>query len=94
MKVAQIQVDWTAFKCIGMHAVEAEEFAEKINEILSLPIPKQERMREMARKLAVDKFSQECFEKGWESSWEVLMRSVEQTVQEDRLRRVMEDRDR
>ncbi|CAD6588962.1 MAG: asparagine-linked glycosylation protein, partial [Tremellales sp. Tagirdzhanova-0007] len=58
----------------GFHANTAEEFAESIHEAISLSESHAEAMRRAARSAAVDKFSLEEFERGFERGWQVLVR--------------------
>ena len=61
----------------GFHANTAEEFAESIHEAISLSESHAEAMRRAARSAAVDKFSLEEFERGFERGWQVLVRYAE-----------------
>lgn len=56
----------------GFHATTAEEFASAIHDALTLPPAEQKKMREAARKLAVQKFSLEEFERGFARGWQAL----------------------
>ncbi|KAJ9126537.1 hypothetical protein QFC24_001565 [Naganishia onofrii] len=57
----------------GFHATDAESFAERIHEILSLPDEEQEAIRRSAREKAEEAFAVEVFEKGWKEGWGRLM---------------------
>lgn len=69
----------------GFHATTAEEFGEAIFEAFSLSNKKQDTMRRSARKLAVEKFSQEAFEKAFERGWGSLRTLAEE---QRKLRRI------
>ncbi|KZT57279.1 glycosyltransferase family 4 protein [Calocera cornea HHB12733] len=56
----------------GFHAKEASEFAQKLDEALTMNSAAQLAMRKRGRALAGGKFSEEEFVKGWEESWREL----------------------
>ncbi|KXN82832.1 GDP-Man:Man(3)GlcNAc(2)-PP-Dol alpha-1,2-mannosyltransferase [Leucoagaricus sp. SymC.cos] len=55
-------------KPTGYHAKTTEEFAEALDEVLSLPLEEQLALRQRARTWAVQRFSEEEFQKGWNAS--------------------------
>jgi glycosyltransferase involved in cell wall biosynthesis len=57
---------------VGFHAKTPEEFASALDEALSLSSKQQVLMRKAARNLAVQTFSEERFNKGWEKGWKVV----------------------
>ncbi|GAA6019262.1 hypothetical protein JCM10207_005057 [Rhodosporidiobolus poonsookiae] len=52
-------------------------FAEQLHHILSLPPSAQDAIRERARKNAVERFSEEVFERGWGEGWAELVGVLE-----------------
>jgi alpha-1,2-mannosyltransferase len=55
---------------LGFHATTPETFAEALRKVLTLPLAEELALRQRARTWAVQRFSQEEFEKGWsESGW-------------------------
>ena len=58
------------FPLLGFHAVTCEEFADAIQTVLTLSPYDESCMRWRARAWAVQRFSEEEFEKGWnQSGW-------------------------
>lgn len=55
--------------CTGYHGTDAASFAEAIHSALSLSDTRDLQMRQAARDRAVQVFSQEAFERGWERHW-------------------------
>ncbi|KXN80614.1 GDP-Man:Man(3)GlcNAc(2)-PP-Dol alpha-1,2-mannosyltransferase [Leucoagaricus sp. SymC.cos] len=55
-------------KPTGYHAKTTEEFAEALDEVLSLPLEEELALRQRARTWAVQRFSEEEFQKGWNAS--------------------------
>jgi hypothetical protein len=76
----------------GYHATTASSFADQIHTILSLPSSTQLSIRRAAREQAIAKFSQECFEHGWEVSWDKLLGSAERGIQERRREELEQER--
>lgn len=61
---------------LGYHATTPEGFADGIHTALTLPPVEELAMRDRARKLAVQKFSEVEFEKAWnESGWKKWLNS-------------------
>jgi hypothetical protein len=56
------------FLLLGFHAVTTEEFAEALQTVLTLSPDDESYMRWRARAWAVQRFSEEEFEKGWNKS--------------------------
>jgi len=56
----------------GFHAKTPEEFAQALEEALSLSPKQQATMRKAARELAIQKFSEERFNEGWEKGWKFV----------------------
>ncbi|EGN97922.1 glycosyltransferase family 4 protein [Serpula lacrymans var. lacrymans S7.3] len=52
----------------GYHATSPETFAAAMESVLTLPAAEEVKLRERARRWAVEKFSEEEFEKGWNGS--------------------------
>jgi alpha-1,2-mannosyltransferase len=76
----------------GYHATTASSFADQIHTILSLPSSTQLSIRRAARKQAIAKFSQECFERGWEVSWDKLLGQAERGIEERRREELEQER--
>jgi len=55
-------------KPTGFHATTPETFAQAFHDAFSLPPAEELAMRQRARSLAVSKFSEAEFEKGWNAS--------------------------
>lgn len=55
--------------CTGYHGTDAASFAEAVHSALSLDDARDVKMRQAARDRAVQVFSQEAFERGWERHW-------------------------
>jgi alpha-1,2-mannosyltransferase len=53
---------------LGYHAKSIEEFAEALGEALSLSTEEEIALRYRARAWAIQRFSEEEFEKGWNAS--------------------------
>lgn len=59
---------------IGYHAKTPEEFADAIHTVLNLPPDEELELRKRARTWAVQRFSEQEFEKFWdESGWKNVM---------------------
>ncbi|WVQ83370.1 hypothetical protein IAT38_005511 [Cryptococcus sp. DSM 104549] len=56
----------------GYHATDAPSFAAALHEAFSLSPSQSLKMRKAARALAVEKFSEQEFEKSWDKGWERL----------------------
>ena len=54
--------------CPGYHATNSEAFADAFHEILTLPPDEDLALRTRARTWAVQRFSEEEFERGWTGS--------------------------
>lgn len=55
---------------VGFHATSSEEFADAFQKVLSMSPEEELALRQRARTWAVQRFSNEEFEKGWnESGW-------------------------
>jgi alpha-1,2-mannosyltransferase len=52
----------------GFHAASPETFAEALHTVLTLPVDEELALRRRARTWAVQRFSEEEFEKGWNAS--------------------------
>lgn len=62
---------------IGYHATTPESFAESIHEALDLSPDAQLAMRQRAREWAINRFSEEEFEKGWDASeWKKCLPAI------------------
>jgi alpha-1,2-mannosyltransferase len=60
----------------GFHATTLEKYAEAFNRVLNLDAPEEMELRLRARTWAVQRFSQEEFERGWNGSgWDSVLAS-------------------
>ena len=65
-----VDLKYFYFILLGFHAVTCEEFADALQTILTLSPDDESHMRWRARAWAVQRFSEEEFEKGWnQSGW-------------------------
>lgn len=56
----------------GLHAKDAQSFADAIKDVLAMPQEARDAMRRRARERACDKFKPEVFERGFEETWQAL----------------------
>jgi alpha-1,2-mannosyltransferase len=59
-------------KPTGYHATSADSFAAQLSIIFEMTNEEIGEMRERARRNAVERFSTEGFERGWEEGWSQL----------------------
>lgn len=67
-----LQANITDADSSGFHATDASSFAEAMHQALSLTNSQAIKMRQAARALAKEKFSERAFEEAWEGSWALL----------------------
>ena len=69
-RVHALSINQKTYFCLGFHAVTSEEFAGALQTVLTLSHDDESYMRWRARAWAVQRFSEEEFEKGWnQSGW-------------------------